>query len=183
MLGHDAVSVLDGGMAAYTRERDKDKKPVNSLEAGEVKLPPKTFKAALRADMLVSKDQVKQVLGTDITLVDNRPNNQYLGVNKHGKAKRYGTLPGAKNLPENWLTVNGGGSFRDSRALETLFAAAGVPTSGPQISFCNTGHWASLGWFVSHELLGNGEARMYDGSVVEWSADPSAPMERQVKLD
>ena len=183
VLGHDGVSVLDGGMAAYLRARDQDKKPVNPLESGEVKRPPTTFQAALRADLLASKEQVSQALGAGTILVDNRPNNQYLGVNKHGLAKRYGTLPGARNLPENWVTVNGGGTFRDGAALEKLYAAAGVPTKGAQISFCNTGHWASLGWFVSHELLGNSEARLYDGSMVEWSADAAAPMERRVQLD
>ena len=183
VLGHDGVSVLDGGMAAYLRARDQDKKPVNPLESGEVKRPPATFQAAPRADLLASREQVSQALGAGITLVDNRPNNQYLGVNKRGLAKRYGTLPGARNLPENWVTVNGGGTFRDRAALEKLYAAAGVPTSGAQISFCNTGHWASLGWFVSHELLGNSEARLYDGSMVEWSADAAAPMERRVQLD
>ena len=30
-----------------------------------------------------------------------------------------------------------------------------APTAGPAITFCNTGHWASLGWFVNSELLGN----------------------------
>ena len=188
VLGHDEVSVLDGGMAAYLRSRDQDKKPVNPLESsplesGEVKRPPTTFQATLRADLLASKEQVTQALGAGTVLVDNRPNNQYLGVNKHGLAKRYGTLPGARNLPENWVTVNGGGTFRDSAALEKLYAAAGVPTGGAQISFCNTGHWASLGWFVSHELLGNSQARLYDGSMVEWSADAAAPMERRVRLD
>jgi len=188
VLGHDEVSVLDGGMAAYLRARDQDKKPVNPLESsplesGEVKRPPTTFQATLRADLLASKEQVTQALGAGTVLVDNRPNNQYLGVNKHGLAKRYGTLPGARNLPENWVTVNGGGTFRDGAALEKLYAAAGVPTKGAQISFCNTGHWASLGWFVSHELLGNSEARLYDGSMVEWSADPAAPMERRIQLD
>ncbi len=183
VLGHDQVSVLDGGMAAYLRARDKNKKPVNPLESGEVKRPPTTFRAALRADMLASQEQVKQALGAGTVLVDNRPNNQYLGVNKIGLAKRYGTLPGARNLPENWVTVNGGGTFRDRATLEKLYAAAGVPTSGAQISFCNTGHWASLGWFISHELLGNGEARLYDGSMVEWSADAAAPMERRIQLN
>ena len=183
VLGHDQISVLDGGMTAYLRARGKDKKPVNPLESGEVKLPATTFRAALRADMLASKEQVEQALAAGTVLVDNRPNNQYLGVNKSGLAKRYGTLPGARNLPENWVTVNGGGTFRDRAALEQLYAAAGVPTEGAQISFCNTGHWASLGWFVSHELLGNSEARLYDGSIVEWSADAAAPMERRIQLD
>ncbi len=137
----------------------------------------------MRADLLASKDQVTQALGAGTVLVDNRPNNQYLGVNKLGRTKRYGTLPGARNLPENWVTVNGGGTFRDRATLEKLYAAAGVPTSGAQISFCNTGHWASLGWFISHELLGNGEARLYDGSMIEWSADAAAPMERRIQLN
>ncbi len=183
VLGHDAVSVLDGGMASYLRARDKDNKPITPLETGAVTRPPTAFRAAPRADLLASKEHVKQALGAGVTLVDNRPNNQYLGVNKHGLAKRHGTLPGAKNLPENWITVNGGGTFRDSATLAKLYAAAGVPTSGAQINFCNTGHWASLGWFVSHELLGNGEARLYDGSMVEWSADASTPVERRVQLD
>jgi thiosulfate/3-mercaptopyruvate sulfurtransferase len=183
VLGHDRVSVLDGGMAAYLRPRGKDKKPVNPLESGAVKRPLAIFKASWRPDLLASKQQVRQALGTGSVLVDNRPNNQYLGVNKSGLAKRYGTLPGARNLPENWVTVNGGGMFRDRATLEKLYAAAGVPTAGQQINFCNTGHWASLGWFVSHELLGNSEARLYDGSMVEWAADAAAPMERRIRLD
>ena len=38
--------------------------------------------------------------------------------------------------------------------LEQLHKVANVPTSGDQINFCNTGHWASVGWFASSELLG-----------------------------
>ena len=58
----------------------------------------------------------------------------------------------------------------------------GVPTSGDQITFCNTGHWASLGWFVSSEIMGNKQTRMYDGSMVEWSADQSLPMQSAVSV-
>jgi len=96
-------------------------------------------------------------------IVDHRPHNQYMGINKHGKAKRHGTIPGALNLPENWLTSNGGGSFRDKASLEKLYSAANVSTTDDQINFCNSGHWASLGWFASHEILGNRGAKLYDG--------------------
>jgi len=44
------------------------------------------------------------------------------------------------------------------------------------ILFCNTGHWASVNWFVASELLGLKDARLYDGSMAEWSADPTNPM-------
>jgi len=183
VLGHDNVSILDGGMLAYTKAVDKKTgKPVNPLEKGAVKPVAKRFKGNLRKEMIATKDDIKNVLGSGVPLIDNRPNNQYVGVNRHGKAKRNGTIPGARNLPENWLTRNGGGQFRPKAELEQLYAAAGVPTSGEQITFCNTGHWASLGWFASSEILGNKQTRMYDGSMVEWTADSSLPMEQKVQV-
>lgn len=184
VLGHDNVSLLDGGMAAYTKEIDeKTKKPVNPLEKGAAEIEAKTFKASLREEMLVTKEDVVAAQQGGVAIVDHRPANQFLGINQHGKAKRAGTIPGASNVPENWLTENGGGSFRSKNALEKLYAAAEVSTSGEQINFCNTGHWASLGWFASHELLGNKDAKMYDGSMLEWAADSSLPMEQKINLD
>lgn len=184
VLGHDNLSILNGGMLAYTKEVDKKtKKPVNPLEKGAVKPAAKSFKANLRQEMIVSKDDVEAAMkGKKLPLVDHRPHNQFIGINRHGKAQRNGTIPGAINLPENWLTQNGGGTFRPRDQLEQLYAVAGVPTSGEQISFCNTGHWASLGWFVTHELLGDEEAKMYDGSMLEWTADRALPMEQKVTI-
>ena len=98
------------------------------------------------------------------------------------KAGRAGTLPGASNLPQSWFTVNDGGSFRSAAQLKELYQHAGVPTSGAQINFCNTGHWASLGWFVSYELLGNKQAKVYDGSMTQWSRNPKLPMVTKIKL-
>jgi thiosulfate/3-mercaptopyruvate sulfurtransferase len=75
------------------------------------------------------------------------------------------------------------GQFRSKSQLEQLYKVAGVPTSGEQINFCNTGHWASVGWFVSSELMGNKKARMYDGSMVEWTLLKGGSMEQKVKLN
>ncbi|UUX51533.1 sulfurtransferase [Nisaea acidiphila] len=180
IAGHDAVSILDGGMRAYTAKIDeKTKQPVNPLESGEIKLEPTIYTVELREEMLVAKADMAAAATAGEVIVDNRPQDQFLGINKHGKAKRAGTIPGALNLPENWLTENGG-SFRDRDTIAKLYKLAGVPAEGAQISFCNTGHWASLGWFVSREILGNTEAKMYDGSMVEWSADPDLPVESEL---
>ena len=65
---------------------------------------------------------------------------------------------------------------------EQLSKLAGVPTSGEQINFCNTGHWASTGWFVSSELLGNKKVKLYDGSMVEWTIIKAGPVEQKVKI-
>ena len=52
--------------------------------------------------------------------------------------------------------------------IELAAIANSVP-AGPVVSYCNTGHWAATDWFVMHELLGRKEARLYAGSMVEWT--------------
>jgi thiosulfate/3-mercaptopyruvate sulfurtransferase len=180
VLGHDNVSILNGGIAKYT----EDEKNPPPLAKGIEKAVPKTFKANVRKEMLITMDDVKKArTAGNILLVDNRPEDQYVGIAKHPKAPISGTISGAKNVPNQWTTVNGGGEFRSKAQLEKLYAYAGVPTSGEQINFCNTGHWASVGWFVSSELLGNKQAKMYDGSMVEYTMLKGEGVEAKVKLN
>jgi len=179
VLGHDNVSILDGGMKAYLAAKGADKKPSNPLQKGPAKITAKTFKVSLRKDMIPSTADVKAAMDMGTPLIDNRPADQYMGVNYHPKAKVGGTIPGAVNLPNNWVTENGGGKFRSKKTLTMLYKAAGVPTSGKEINFCNTGHWASVGWFASSEILGNKQAKMYDGSMLGWIA-AKMPLENKI---
>ncbi|MEJ2345737.1 MAG: rhodanese-like domain-containing protein, partial [Gammaproteobacteria bacterium] len=176
VLGDDNVSILNGGFNGYAANKN------NPLQRGDNKPTPATFVAHLRKDMIATKADVEKAKQDGFLLVDNRPHDQYMGINRHPKAKRNGTIPGAVNLPESWLTDNNGGKFRTAAELKKLYAVAHVPTQGKQITFCNTGHWASLGWFASAELLGDKHVKLYDGSMVEWSADKSLPMEDKVKV-
>jgi thiosulfate/3-mercaptopyruvate sulfurtransferase len=182
-LGHDAVSILDGGHVAWIAQVDKDKKPVNPLETADVVPQPKTFKAKPRPEMLVSREEVRQAIAASTPLIDNRPHDFHVGLTKSPAAKRAGTLPNAQSVPEGWLTQNGGGKFRSKDQLAKIYANQSVPIAGDQINFCNTGHWASLGWFVSAELLGNKQARMYAGSLAEWTQDANAPVVKKVQID
>ncbi|MEO6145833.1 MAG: sulfurtransferase [Sulfuriferula sp.] len=177
VLAHDDVSILDGGYAAYTADK------ANKIQTGMNQPQPKTFVAKFRKDMYPTEADVEKARKAGDILVDNRPNDQYMGVNRTATVKRNGTIPGAKNLPESWLTDNDGGKFRSVAELEKLYKNAGVPLKGEEINFCNTGHWASLGWFVSSEVLGNKQAKVYDGSMTEWSADPKLPVEQKIKVD
>ena len=183
VMGHDAVSILDGGFFAWVRDVDKDKKPVNPLETVDVKPQPKVFKAAFRQDMIVTKADVQKAMADKVPLVDNRPPDFHMGLTMSPAAKKPGTIPGAASVPESWLTVNNGGVFRKPVQLAALYKAANVSTTGYQINFCNTGHWASLGWFVSSEVLGNKSVKMYDGSMAEWTHDAALPVEQKIKLE
>ncbi|MBF0168998.1 MAG: sulfurtransferase [Alphaproteobacteria bacterium] len=168
MLGHAKVSILDGGLIGYAQKKF-------ALEAG----PPKQSSAAFMARPASNFEATLQdvVAGKEMR-VDARPNDEYLGINKSEKVQRYGTLAEALNLPLVWMTVDGRGFFRKPEELKALFAFAKVPLDGQQIVFCNTGHTASLVWFVAHELLGNKDARLYDGSLAEWSLDSNRKMVR-----
>lgn len=176
VLGDDNVSIMNGGYAAYA----KAKLPV---QTGANKPNEGNFTAHFQPRYLVTeKEMVKAMHEHGVTLVDNRPSAQYLGVVKPGMDKRAGTIPGAKNMPQGWLTVNDGGEFRTAAQIKALYKYAGVPTSGKQINFCNTGHWASLGWFVSSQILGNKDAKVYDGSMSQWTRNPKLPVQQQVKV-
>jgi thiosulfate/3-mercaptopyruvate sulfurtransferase len=178
VLGHDKVSILNGGIASYSED---EKAP---MDKGIVKAVPKTFKANVRKEMLVSMDDVKKARAAgNILLVDNRPEDQFVGIAKHPKAAVSGTIAGAKNLPNQWLTKDGGGEFRSKAQIEKLYAYAGVPARGEQINFCNTGHWASVGWFASSEIMGNKQSKVYDGSMVEYTMLKGEGIEAKVKLD
>ena len=177
VLGHDKVSILNGGLKAWTRDK------ANPLEAGAAKATPKVFVASPRTDMVATVEDVRKAQAAGALLVDNRPEDQFVGINRNPKATQNGTLPGARNLPSGWTTENGGGLFRNKAQLDKLYKIANVPTSGEQLNFCNTGHLASIGWFVSSELMGNKQAKLYDGSMVEWTLTKAGDVERKVVLD
>lgn len=171
VLGHDAVSLLDGGFAAYRGMRDL------ATESGAAEPPAaKTFTARLRPELIADAADVAGAAGR---LVDNRESDQFAGVNQSGAAARAGTIPGADNVPISWLT-RPDGRFQDRALLDDIAAATALKAAGPVITFCNTGQMASLGWFVGHELLGNEQTRLYDGSMAEWSRDPARPVTRRI---
>lgn len=177
VLGHDKVSILNGGMSAWLGNK------ANPLETEVNRPAPKIFKANFRDALIATTEEVRAALKEGVTMIDSRPTDQYLGINKSGKVRAYGTIPGAINVPGAYMTRNGGGEIRNGAGIELLYRMTNAPTSGPSITFCNTGHWASLGWFAEYALLGNKESAMYDGSMTEWTAYNDTPMERQVSLD
>ena len=167
VLGHDKVSILDGGMTAYLEAASR---PLTR----DLTFPdPRTFDVALQQDMLLQEAEVKQAMVRGRTLIDARPVSQFQGRTKSGAVTRPGTIPGARSLPAAGLTRPQSGAFKSATALNRLFASAGVGKRNAPILFCNTGHWASVNWFVASELLGMKDARLYDGSMAEWTADPA----------
>lgn len=177
VLGHDEVSILNGGMAAWRADER------NPLEKGRSAPARKEFAAEFRPELLATDEEVRAAMDAGATLIDARPPDQYLGLNKSGPVRAYGTIPGAVNVPAIYATVDGGGTFRDAEDMATVYGMSEAPTDAAAVTFCNTGHWASVAWFVNSEILGNKGTALYDGSMADWTTDDSAPVDRRVKLD
>lgn len=176
VLGHDRVSILDGGTEGYAADSSRP------LEQGERTPEPRAFKAQLRPQMLVSEQEFARAAQTDGLLVDYRRQDEFSGLNRNAKTARAGTVATARNLPLEWLTRDNSGYLRSVQSLEQVYRLADVPLDAEQIGFCNTGHNSSLGWFVAHEIFGNQSARLYDGSMAQWSRNSTLPMARSVAV-
>ena len=175
VLGHENVSILDGGYAAWIQQLP------TQLETGAVNPITAIFKADFQSKYLATTEDVINALANNSSaLVDARPEEQYLGKSKHGKALAAGTIPGAFNLQQQTLVEENTSFFKDAITVTQLVKEAGIESTEGEITYCNTGHWATLAWFALSEVLGHENVRNYDGSMVDWTADPSRPLENNI---
>ena len=169
VAGHDAVSILDGGYRLWVREG----RPV---APGWVAPTPVRFEATFRDQFIASTEQVRDALKKgSARFIDNRPTAQFVGKETRETVKRPGHIPDAVNIAEEQFFDVGSGRFQSAQRLAALWREAGAVGS-TQVTYCNTGHWGSLGWFTASELLGERDVRLYDGSMTEWSMSSSNPM-------
>ena len=169
-MGHDKISILNGGLLEYSRIPD-------SHFVREVDIPPiKQFNSQVRPGYFPDANEVKGALERGVTFVDSRSYGEYIGQ-IGGRGERAGTIPGSISLSYDRLMIEGSGRFHELSKIKEIYQSSRVPLQGEQISFCHTGHRTSLSWFVSHQLLGNKEARMYDGSTIEWATSANLPIE------
>ena len=171
VFGHDNVSILDGGFAAW-----KAAFP-DQLESGAPVAPaPGNFIASFQPQGYVSTEDVKKIVAAKdgATLLDGRTKEQFRGDAKHPKAAVGGRIPGATLLFQEQAYNTGTDRLKSVPELQGIYGE--IDDELPIVSYCNTGHWAATNWFVLSEVLGREDVRLYDGSMVEWTADGSNPL-------
>jgi len=162
------VSILDGGFAAW-------KAAGYPTESGVRAPAPAIFTARLDRSILIEAPQVEALEQKGgATFVDARPVSFFLGKEKAPASKAYGRLPGARNIDSAKFYDNISNKLKPKVELAAI--AKDVP-DGEVVAYCNTGHWAATDWFVLHELLGRTEAKLYAGSMVEWTSNPNHAIE------
>ena len=165
-VGHPAVAVLDGGLAAWQSQG----LPMVTAEAPRAR---GGISERVSLTATVSVDDVVANLGTQArTVVDARAADRYRGENETIDPVG-GHIPGAKNrfFKDN---LNADGRFKDAAQLKEEFAP--LFASAPQaIMQCGSGVTACHN-LLALEVAGLSGAALYPGSWSEWCADPARPV-------
>jgi thiosulfate/3-mercaptopyruvate sulfurtransferase len=169
-FGFDDVSVLDGGLAAWRAAG-------LPLGTGPVDQPARTFEAHPRPELLASRADVEAIASGDAPacLVNALSPEVFRGEGPSSYS-RPGRIPRSTSLPHGSLVDPSTGRFRPVGELAEAIGAAGADDGRPVVAYCGGGISATVDLFAL-ALTGRDDARLYDGSLTEWTADPSLPVE------
>jgi thiosulfate/3-mercaptopyruvate sulfurtransferase len=165
-FGEDKVAILNGGTNAWIGANyPVSTDPVSTRKGDWVA-------TAERKELLATTDDVKAGLRDHATqLVDARPIAQFFGTMKSPVVKAAGHVEGARSFPPDAVTPPAGAArqFLNEKQYRAIFQQQGINPDQPSISYCNTGHYGSGAWFVAHEILNQKDAKLYAGSMNEWT--------------
>ena len=167
-VGHEAVAVLDGGLAKWTAEG----RPVST----DVPQPRATqFPVRLRADMAVEAQAIAKSLRSRM-LLDARAPARYRGEQEPIDPVA-GRIPGALNH-YNLDNVRGNGQFKPAEQLRAEFEQVlGSRPASDVVNYCGSGV-AACHNLLAMEVAGMPGAKLFAGSWSEWIADPARPREK-----
>ncbi len=170
-VGHEAVAVLDGGLAGWQAaggavgSGDEPSRFQTSFVLGEPRA------------RLVSADDVLARLGhADQTIVDARATPRFRGETEPLDPVA-GHIPGALNRPFG-QNIGADGRFKDAAQLRAEFSAL-LGGRAPQsvVHQCGSGV-SAVPNLLAMELAGLGRGALYAGSWSDWCSDPTRPVAR-----
>ena len=166
-LGHDNVSILNGGFKSW-------QKAGYTVEAGENILSPKKYSATINKKYSASYTDVKNAKKetNGVCLIDARPNDFFTGEKKHPDLKVAGRIPDAVNIEEG-KTIGDDGFIKSKEEILKLYDQAQIKDFKGYITYCNTGHLAATVWFALSEVASIPNVRVYDGSWAHWEQNPN----------
>ena len=171
----DNVALLDGHWKKWTAEGRATTRMPAEFETS-------LFLPRLRPEVLVSLSAASDLAwlatqeGGAAILVDARSFEEYSGQKAGKGVIRPGHIPGATCLFwKSHLRKENPPLLHSEEVLRDVLESAGVRPGMTVVAYCRTGVQASHTYFVAR-LLGY-DARLYDGSFVQWSAVPELPVD------
>ncbi|RME23481.1 MAG: sulfurtransferase, partial [Deltaproteobacteria bacterium] len=172
-LGHDPNRILDGGLPAWIDAGGElTTKPPPARRGDFIPHPDETLRARLSE---VERDLAQCGTGTcDVVFWDTREPREYAGATPYGEP-RGGHLPGAVGLYFKDL-LDARGRLRPEPELRATLQGAGITPDKRIVPYCTGGVRSGFAVAVLTEL-GYPRVANYDGSMWEWTADDSRPVE------
>jgi thiosulfate/3-mercaptopyruvate sulfurtransferase len=170
LFGHERVSVLDGGLAAWRRgggelETTPPQIPVQTAPSGQFTARPPV------GAQVIDMPTIQAMIAADSLgqLADARAAGRFAGTAPEPRAGlRSGHIPGARNVPLTSLLADDG-SFKPVADIRQAFVEGGIDPDRPVITSCGSGVTA-CGLALGLALAGNEQVFVYDGSWTEWGA-------------
>lgn len=166
--GANDVRLLDGTYDHWLQDGRPvtDEVPDNSVCA---------FVATEIAEWIANKEAVVAAVDNPaVGLVNALSQEQFEGGGQH--YGRPGRIPGSVSVPATSVIDPSTGALRERSVLETVFRDAGVDGFERLITYCGGGIAAST-TFLALDVLGYDNVSLYDGSLLEWTKDPQAPLD------
>ena len=161
-LGHDNVSVLEGGMPAWLAAGGTLETEIPAPSASNFQVHP-------RAAMIVDADYVlNRAMGT--ALIDSRAPERFRGEVEPLDWKA-GHIPGAVN--KNWADGLAAGGWKCAAKQAERFAD--VRCASEIIVYCGSGVSAGAN-MLALEMAGIGDAKLYPGRWSDWISDEARPV-------
>lgn len=166
-VGFERCAVLDGGLAKWLREG----RPVTTQPASPA---PAVLTPAPRPQRWANKDDMRRAMAEDaVCTINALPPAVYSGEkNVYG---RPGHIPGSHNVPYESLLDPADGSFLPAFRLKALFEKVGAFERKRVIVYCGGGISATMD-ALALTMAGHPDIAVYDGSLMEWVADPTLPL-------
>lgn len=167
-LGCTSVSILNGGWDKWIADGNIPETTTNTLPAA-------TFTASVKPAKIADREHIASRLeDSDFVVVDTRTDEEYIGWKLYGEA-RGGHIKGAVQLPYAWY-YNSDKTVLSSENLKNLLESHGVTKNKEVTAYCTVGIRSGFFYFLTR-LMGYEKTSNYDGSIKDWAADASKPME------
>ena len=179
------VRILNGGFQSWMDEGyeisyfDEPKKPVAEFGC--------TIPA--RPELIIDLPEAKELLASpDAGLVCVRSRPEYLGeISGYNYINAKGRIPGSIFADcgsdayhmENYRNLDH--TCREFHEIRGIWARSGITPDLRLAFYCGTGWRGSEAWFNAW-LMGWPRVSVFDGGWLEWSSDPSNPVETGISL-